>query len=113
MKSWHLARNTLYKKADVTIEEGPWWAFFIMESSQWVCHYIPSIPFPPIGKVMDEKDSYNWREWYGDLNSWWHGYVDEPVLFWAYRKIKRHFINIPYNRHRTINKEFGIKWDRT
>lgn len=110
MKSWHLGRNTLYKKAYVYVEEGPWWAFFIGEVSQWICHFIPPVPLPPIGKIVDEGETYNWRGWYGTFNSWWHGNVDDPIYFWAYKKIKRHTIKIPYNRHRTINKEFNIKW---
>jgi hypothetical protein len=118
MKSWYVARNTLYKKASVDVEEGPWWTFFIAELSNLICHYMLPIPFPPIGKIriakedrkFFDKEEYNLREYYGGLKGWWHSYIDDPIFFWAYRKIKRHSIKIPYNRHRTITKEFNIKW---
>lgn len=99
MRNWNIGTNSVYKTASISLEEGPLWAFLIDELSTRLCDLIPPIPFPKIGKIVDEETggTYNWREWHGDLRSWWHSHIDEPLTWWIITKrIKTKPVDVNY-----------------
>lgn len=97
MKTWFIGTNSLYKTASVYLEEGSWWAFWGRDLSQIICGFIPPIPFPKIGRIVDDEgEVYNWRTWFGDLSQWWHVYIDTNLYDWFSRFIKFKSIEIEY-----------------
>ena len=97
MKNYSIGTNSLYKTASIYLEEGPWWAFWGRDLSQIICGLIPLIPFPKIGKIVDDEGKeYNWSTYYGDISQWWHVYVDDNLYRWFDRFIKVKIVNIEY-----------------
>lgn len=107
MRNWDIGTNSVYKTAFVFLEEGPWWAFAGRDLTWIFCDLIPRIPFPKIGKIVDEDgEVYNWQTWYGDLNSWWHVYIDDNLYFWFSKFIKMRSVKIKYYTALRLKKEF-------
>lgn len=88
MRSWYVGMGKRDGKryGVITLTETPWW----VGVRNWVldlvcnCYYVPSIPFPDwFKKARDEEDPntlYSLKEWYGDLQQFWHGLVCCRVL---------------------------------
>ena len=107
MRDYSIGTNNLYKTASVFLEEGPFWAFWGRDLTWLFCDLIPPIPFPKIGKIVDDEgEVYNWRTWYGDLGSWWCVSIDQGLYFWFNKFIKMKSVNVKYYTAVRLKKEF-------
>ncbi len=109
MRDWGIGTNNRYKTAHIYLETGPFWAFLGRDLSWILCDLIPAIPFPKTGKIVDEfvyGEVYNWNEWYGDLNSWWHIKIDDPLYGWFDKFIKIEFVKVKYYTAKRIAKKY-------
>jgi len=121
MKSWSYGTNSIYKKANIYLEEAFWWVFAVDRIAEFLCDLIPSIPLPKIKMRLKDREDIefnggsNWttlRDWYGDLSQVFHCFVHMPVFDFCQKRIRCKSIEIGYNRAREMfyegDKEF---WD--
>ena len=108
MKNWNIGTNNFHKTASVFLEEGPLWAFWGRELTWIFCDFIPPIPFPKIGKIVDDEgEEYNWNQWYGDLKSWWCLNVDQRLYFWFNKFVEVKDVKIKYYTAVRLKREVG------
>jgi len=88
MRTWSYGINSLYKKASIWLDEGPWWVFLLDKIVEFLCEIVPPIRFPNIKLRLKNKEDIDfyggewttWRDWYGDLSEFFHITVHEPVF---------------------------------
>jgi len=121
MKTWSYGINSIYKKASIYLEEASWWVFALDRIIEFLCDFIPPVPFPKIKmRLKDREDiEFNgdsewttWREWYGDLSQLFHCFVHMPIFDFCQKRIKCKSVEINYDNAKKIfyeeDKEF---WD--
>ncbi len=103
--------NHYYKTASLLVEYAPFWVFFIGWLFNYICWIIFSISFLKISyKLRDEtdiemndgKEWTTWKEWYGDLNQWFHVVVHCPVDDFCWEKIDSRVIKLDYEETKKI-----------
>ena len=112
MKSWSYGINTYHKTASIWLEEGRRYIFLLDRAVEFLCSIIPPIPFPNIGKIVDDGEEYTLKEWWGSLDQMVCCSIHSPITIFCYRKINRTWIDIKYNKCRELfyekDKEY---WD--
>jgi len=122
MKSWSYGINSIYKKANIYLEEAPWWAFLIDRIAEFLCDLIPPIPLPKIKMRLKDREDIEFnggsewttlRDWYGHLSQVFHSFVHMPVFDFCQKRIKRKSMETDYNRAKEMFYE-GVKelWDK-
>jgi len=95
MRHWSYAANNYHETAHISVEDGPWWSFFIEWTIQWICHYFPAIPFPHIRYRLKDKDDIEfnddnewttWAEWCGDTSQWFCASICMPISDWSFKR---------------------------
>ena len=122
MKSWGYGINSVYKEANLYLEEAPWWVFATDRIAESLCDLIPPIPLPKRKRRLKNKEDIEFnggsewttlRDWYGDLSQVFHCFAHIPVFDFCQKRIKRKFIEISYDRAKEMfyeqDKEF---WDK-
>ena len=72
-RDWFIARNNIYFKAHLSIEEVPNWIYILERIIGWVC----------------DRCSHKWL--------WWvHVYIHDPVFQFMWKKTKEIRIDLPY-----------------
>lgn len=102
MKSWSYGINTYHKTASIWLEEGHWYIFFLDRAIEFLCSIIPPIPFPNIGRIIDEGEKYTLKEWWGDLDQWFCCSVHGPITNFCYKRINNFHIDIKYSKCREL-----------
>lgn len=110
MKSWSYGINSLYRHTSINLIQAPFWVFWLETFMDHLCHYMPAIPFPSIGRVVDDGENYNWAEWYGDLHQAFHVVIHDPIQDWLWAKQKEHHIQIDYDILRGLFYEEDRAW---
>jgi len=120
MRNWSYGINSYYKTATIWLEEGPWWIFLLDRIIEFLCEIIPPIKFPNLKLRLKNKEDIEfygsewttWREWYGDLNEFFHVTVHESIFRFCQRRINYKHIDIDYSEARELfyleDKDF---WD--
>ena len=121
MKTWSYGINTIYKKANIYLEEASWWVFALDRTIEFLCDLIPPLSLPKIKiRLKDREDiEFNgrsewttWREWHGDLNQLFHCFVHMPIFDFCQKRIRCKFIEIHYDKAKNIFYEEDKKfWD--
>lgn len=110
MRRWSYGINSLQNKASIYIDEGPWWAFVLDDLAEAICDIIPSIPFPKAKLKLKDPDDIEfhggqwttWKEWYGDLNQYFHLSAHNPVFEFCQNMIKTKSVDITYDQARDM-----------
>lgn len=71
MERWGISANSLYFRATIHKEVGPWYAFFFEWLSLTICGWMPDA----------------WRDW-------WHYRIDYPIFNWCQRRYQSTMIEI-------------------
>jgi len=72
-RDWFVARNNIYYKAHLSLEEIPTWIYILEGIVRWVC----------------DKCSHKWL--------WWvHVYIHDPVFQLKWKKTKETRVDLPY-----------------
>lgn len=95
MKRWNTGSNCYYFTSSIYLDEAPWYIFFIEHAIQWICHYFPRIPLPPI-KIKRYGEETTLRAYYGTAGDLFHVYVCTPVFNWCWENTERQSIEFPY-----------------
>lgn len=105
MERWSIASNSLFKKASIYHESGPWYLFFIEWLSVFICDWFPPIPLPRWTITRDswlgddlikEGEVTTLQDFYGNTRDLWHIKVDDPILQWVWKKYKRNCLELNY-----------------
>ncbi|MBA7632578.1 hypothetical protein ES703_40126 [subsurface metagenome] len=121
MKSWSYGVNSLYKTANIFLDEAPFYIFFLDWLVESLCELIPAIPLPRIkirlrnpGEIED-NDGKEWTtldEWYGDLSQAFHLFVHMPVFDFCGARTDSRAISVGYKKLRKIFRERDKEyWD--
>lgn len=113
MKQWDVGWNIQFKTAWCWVEEGPWWAFWLIYDC-CICRWIPAIKFPKwlyvwVQDSGEEKVRYSWKDWYGDLRQWATIAVEMPLQDRAYKYIKMTSIKLDFEQAKI---DFPKEWKR-
>jgi hypothetical protein len=120
LRKWGYAINSYRNIANIHIDYGPWWAFAMDDLLSSVCDIIPAIPFPAFKMRLKDPGDVEfhggewttWREWYGDLNQYFHLRVHNPVFYYCQDRIKTKSVDIPLAKARELFYEADRKfWD--
>ena len=122
MKSWNYGINSIYKKANIYLEEASWWVFLVDRIVEFLCDLIPPISLPKIKMRLKDREDIefnggsDWttlRDWYGDLRQIFHCFVHIPVFHFCRKRIRCKPIEIDYSSAKEMfyeeDKEF---WDK-
>ncbi len=122
MKNWSYGINSIYKKANIYLEQAPWWVFTIDRIVEFLCNLSPPIPLPKIKMRLKDREDIelngggNWttlRDWYGDLSQVFHCFVHMPVFDFCQKRIKCKSTEIDYARAKRMFYEEDKKfWDK-
>jgi len=118
MRRWGYGINSYRKLASIHVEEAPWWIFALERSIEFICDIIPSIPFPKVKMRLKDPDDIEfignewttWKDWYGNLNQYFHLLVHNPVFYYCQDKIRSKSIDIIYEKAREMFYEFDMKF---
>jgi len=91
---------------------------FLERLIEFICGIIPSLPFPAVRMRLKDPDDIGfigsewttWKEWYGDLNQYFHVQVHNPVFYYCQRKMASRSIDINYDQARGIFYRFDKKY---
>ena len=121
MKNWSYGINSIYKKANIYLEEAPWWVFLVDRIVEFLCDLTPSISLPKIKMRLKSREDIefnggsDWttlRAWYGDLSQVFHCFVHMPVFNFCQKRFSCKSIEIDYSKAKEMfygeDKEF---WD--
>ena len=122
MKNWSYGINSIYKKANIYLEEASWWVFLVNRIVEFLCDLTPSISLPKIKMRLKSREDIefnggsDWttlRDWYGDLSQVFHCFVHMPVFYFCQKRIRCKSIEIDYSKAKEMfygeDKEF---WDK-
>ncbi len=107
MRDWNVGTNSYYKKADLILDEGPWYAFLTSDLIMLICSKIPPVPIPfgTLIKITRDDQKHTVTEYYGNIADLFHMFVCSPVTQWAFKKIKTiKQIPIDYNARHEFEK---------
>ena len=88
---------------------------------EFICDIVPSIPFPKAKMRLKDPDDIDfhgsewttWKDWYGDLNQYFHVLAHNPVFYYCQGKIKTKSVEITYDQAREMFYESDRKfWDQ-
>ena len=110
MRKWSYGINSYHKTATIYVDDAPWWIFALERSIEFICDIIPSIPFPKVKmRLRDpgdieciESEWTTWKEWYGDLNQYFHVLAHNPVFYYCQDRMKTKFVDITYDKAREM-----------
>jgi hypothetical protein len=110
MKVWGYGINSYHKTAHIYVDEAAWWVFALDNVIEFICDIMPSIPFPkvklrlrdPEDIEINESEWTTWKDWYGDLNQYFHLFVHCPVFEYCHDKMKSQFVDITYEKAREM-----------
>ncbi|MFW5847987.1 MAG: hypothetical protein ACOCVF_03640 [bacterium] len=108
MRMWNFGINNLYKTGCYYLEEGPWYAFFAREGIMIICNIIPSFPIP-FGskiKIKDDGEEYTAKDYYGDINVWFHLNICVKIFNWSQNKLIIYIVDADYD---DLKEKFGKK----
>lgn len=106
--------------ADIYVEEGHWWIFALDSLIEFVCDIVPSVPFPKAKLRLTNPDDIEfygsewttWKDWYGDLNQYFHLLVHDPVFNYCQGKMISKSVAITFDQAKEIFYESDKKfWD--
>jgi len=108
MRKWTYGINSYHKTAHICVDDAPWWVFALDNLIEFICDIIPSIPFPrvrlrlrdPEDIECNESEWTTWKDWYGDLNQYFHLYAHCPVFEYCQDKMNSKSVDIPYEKAR-------------
>jgi len=122
MKSWSYGVNSIYKKANIYLEEAPWWVFWVDRIAEFLCDFAPPISLPKMKVRLKSRENIEFnggdewttlRDWYGDLRQVFHCFVHMPVFDFCQKRIRSKSIEIDYNLARRMFYEEDKKfWDK-
>jgi hypothetical protein len=110
MRKWGYGINSYCKTAHIYVDDAPWWIFALDRSIEFICDIIPSIPFPKVRMRLKDPDDIEfnesewttWKEWYGDLNQWFHLFAHCLVFEYCRDKMKSESVDITYDKAREM-----------
>jgi len=110
MRKWGYGINSYCKTADIYVDDASWWIFALDRSIEFICDIIPSIPFPKVRMRLKDPDDIEfnesewttWKDWYGDLNQWFHLFAHCPVFECRRDKMKSESVDITYDKAREM-----------
>jgi hypothetical protein len=108
MRKWSYGINSYHKTANIYVDDAPWLIFALERSIEFICDVIPSIPFPKVKMRLKDPDDIEfigsewttWKDWYGDLNQYFHLLVHSPVFYYCQGRMKTKFVDITYDKAR-------------
>lgn len=118
MKIWSYGINNYHKTASIHIDVLPRHLYYLEKITEFVCGYcVPPIPFPSFLHITDKDDGsvYTWKEWWGDLRSWFHCTIHSPIFDYVYnqKRCKAYGFKIDYFKLKEHIKETDIEyWNR-
>jgi hypothetical protein len=110
MRRWTYGINSYRRTASIHVDDAPWWVFALDNLIEFICDIIPSIPFPKVKlRLRDPEDIEingsewtTWKEWYGDLNQYFHLFAHCPVFEYCRDKMKSQSVDITYEKAREM-----------
>lgn len=115
MKDWGYSTNSYYKLCHICLDEGPWWAFWLLDVVPGICGRIPDWRVPFLGrvKIVRDGETHLWRDYIGDtLQDIFCLYIDHPLCNLVNKRIKHTFVDITWDECRKLfydeDKDF---WD--
>ncbi len=122
MKSWSYGVNSIYKKANIYLEEAPWWIFWIDRIAEFLCDFVPPISLPRMKVRLRSREDIEFNggdewttlgDWYGDLRQVFHCFVHMSIFDFCQKRIRSKSMEIEYNRARRMFYEEDKKfWDK-
>lgn len=122
MRSWSYGINSIYKKANIYLEEAPWLVFGVDRIAEFVCDFVPPVPLPKMKVRLKSREDIefnggdDWttlRDWYGDLRQVFHCFVHMPIFDFCQKRIRGKSIEIDFSSAKEMfyeeDKQF---WDR-
>lgn len=117
MRKWGYGINSFHNKANIYVDDAPWWVFALDDLVEAICGIIPSVPFSNARLKLKDPEEIEFhggqwttlKEWYGDLNQYFHVRVHCPVFEFCQRRIKTNSVEITYARAREMFYESDKK----
>lgn len=119
MRTWSYAINSLYKTAEIIIEEKPFVIQIMESTADFICSHTPAVPLPPLPIRLWDKNSIEFNEgkkwtkmneWYGDFGGLMCGYSHNVISRFCWRYTKTHFIKVDYDKLREATYEKDKKF---
>ncbi len=122
IRDWGIWTNSVYKTANVELEEWPVWLFCL----SWLAGHLDrkwmfkiGLPnWPKIRWFKDEDQKYTPKEWLGTFGDLVFYYISNPLETWCYEHPKRvsRMVAITYDQALEIDpsiKEWNDRLDRS
>jgi len=118
MRTWSYGINSYKKKGHISLDEAPWYIFFLDTIVTFICDKIPEIPLPRIPFRLNEDEMRdnngneftNWREWFGDWSQLFHVFVHMPVFDFCWKHTDSKCIPVPYGKLKKLFYEDDEEW---
>jgi len=102
MKIWSYGVNSYYKTADIHVDVLPWYWYWLEKIVEYFCciRILHWIKFPSfINYTYKNKDGskeiYTLKEWWGDLGSWFHCTIHNPIFQYVYSNKRNKTFSFP------------------
>jgi hypothetical protein len=104
--------NSYYKKCSLNVDFASSWIFALEKLIEFICGYlILPIPLPKI-KIIREDERTTVKEYYGDLQQFFHLYVHNPIYEYCCRQTYSKSIELDYEATREVFYDKDKKfWD--
>jgi len=114
MRIFYVGFNDYYHTASIHLEKVPAGLYYLSEFVMWICVKIPSIPFPNFISWKSPEGRMSMREWFGDLQQWFHVNVCTHMFYFVRRHTKSTIIPLPYHYLKKLFPEYfesSSEWD--
>lgn len=113
MQHWSYGLNGYCRTCGVSLEEGPWWAFWLTDGFLQSCDRMPTwrIPLLDRFKIVRDDEEYTFGGYYGDdLRNLWHSFVCMPLFDFGHKYITCKYIKLPWESGKELFYEDDKTW---